>query len=202
MILIIDCGSQTTHLIARRIKALGRPTLITTPTSSLDTLAKHPEITHIVLSGGPRSVYEPDAPHIDVSLYTKGLPMLGICYGMQLIAHDLGGTVSPGSTYELGSADIIAQSSSRLFGTGAHTVWMNHGDFVSVLPPGFLSTAHTSQIPHAVIEDHTRHIYGVQFHPEVTHTPHGVDMLASFLDITDAESIKHAKNQHIELHLL
>lgn len=68
MILIIDCGSQTTHLIARRIKALGRPTLITTPTSSLDTLAKHPEITHIVLSGGPRSVYEPDAPHIDVSL--------------------------------------------------------------------------------------------------------------------------------------
>lgn len=195
MILIIDCGSQTTHLIARRLKDLGRTTIIVSPESAYAYASSHTEVTHIVISGGPHSVYETGAPHIDHQVYTLDIPLLGICYGLQLIAQDLGGTVTPGKTSELGMATItVDPKASTLCTKIQHSVWMNHGDYVSKLPPGFVSTAHTAQIPHAIIEHPGKHIVGLQFHPEVAHTPDGIDMLARFVGVTEKCVIQNAKN--------
>ncbi|MFM1805149.1 MAG: synthase, partial [Planctomycetota bacterium] len=137
----------------------------------------------IIFSGGPSSVFEQGAPTCDPAIFTLGIPVLGICYGMQLMSHLLGGKVESASHREFGRAKIDVRETHDLFaGVDAHaTVWMSHGDQVTRVPEGFEVIASTSTCPFAAVRDRARRFYGVQFHPEVTHTPQGGDMLANFL---------------------
>jgi GMP synthase (glutamine-hydrolysing) len=139
----------------------------------------------IVLSGGPQSVYAKEAPHISPELFDLGVPILGICYGLQLTTHVLGGKVLPSNEREYGRATLIIGEHTPLFEGFARgetcVVWMSHGDRVAKLPPGFRATAHTENCPFAAIENESRSIFGVQFHPEVAHTERGMDILDNFL---------------------
>ena len=139
----------------------------------------------IILSGGPSSVHEDAAPTVDVAIFDLGIPVLGICYGEQLICNLLGGHVVSGGTGEFGRASIEIIADSALFRgfwkkEETHSVWMSHGDKVEVLPEGFSVTARSSGAPHAAIADEKRRIYGVQFHPEVAHTSDGAKLLTKF----------------------
>ena len=136
----------------------------------------------LILSGGPASVYADNAPHVDPRLFELGIPTLGICYGMQLIAHHLGGKVDPGRAREYGPALLSVREASGLFKglRGELPVWMSHGDHVSELPPGFQSLASSGNSPVAAFAD-GHGIYGIQFHPEVVHTPSGREVLRNFL---------------------
>jgi GMP synthase (glutamine-hydrolysing) len=185
-ILVLDFGSQYTQLIARRIREAQVYSQILPCTVPLATiLAYRPQ--GIVLSGGPSSVYEKKAPSVPKELFDQGIPILGICYGMQLVTHLSGGEVAKSKHREYGRADLTIDDKSDLFkgiGTdGSTVVWMSHGDRIERMPPGFRSIAHTGNSPIAAMKrnDHKRRIYCLQFHPEVVHTPEGTTLLRNFV---------------------
>jgi GMP synthase (glutamine-hydrolysing) len=181
-ILVLDFGAQYSQLIARRIRECRVYCELLPYTTPLDQiLARQPR--GIVLSGGPDSVYAPGAPVIDPALYDQGVPVLGICYGMQLMARQLGGEVSPGAQREFGKTELRVQRPGTLFaGLNDHLVcWMSHGDRVDAAPAGFDVLGRTENAPVAAMADPARRLSGVQFHPEVTHTPWGVELLRNFL---------------------
>jgi len=181
LVLILDFGGQYTQLIARRVRELGVYSEIlpfNTPAESI----RHRNPKGIILSGGPSSVYETGAPHPDPEVLHLDVPVLGICYGVQLMAHFLGGEVRPSNRREYGQAEIAIQDEGKLLGglSSPLKVWMSHGDYVSRPPDGFVVTAST-EAAIGVVEDRTRQLYGVQFHPEVAHTPQGKEVLRNFL---------------------
>jgi len=185
-ILVLDFGSQYTQLIARRIREAQVYSQILPCTVPLATiLAYRPQ--GIVLSGGPSSVYEKKAPSVPKELFDLGIPILGICYGMQLVTHLSGGEVAKSKHREYGRADLAIDDKSDLFkgiGKGGSTVvWMSHGDRIERMPPGFRSIAHTGNSPIAAMkrDDHKRRVYCLQFHPEVAHTPEGAQILRNFV---------------------
>ena len=185
-ILVLDFGSQYTQLIARRIREAHVYSQILPCTAPLATiLAYRPQ--GIVLSGGPSSVYEKKAPTVPKEIFDLGIPILGICYGMQLVTHLSGGEVAKSKHREYGRADLTIDDRSNLFkniGTdGSTVVWMSHGDRIERMPPGFRSIAHTDNSPIAAMkrDDHKRRIYCLQFHPEVVHTPEGTQILQNFV---------------------
>lgn len=181
LVLILDFGGQYTQLIARRVRELGVYSEIIPFNTPIEEIRrKNPRA--IILSGGPSSVYDEGAPHPDAAIIKMGVPTLGICYGVQLMAHFLGGEVRPSSRREYGYAEIEAKPESRLLAglPSRMNVWMSHGDYVSQPPEGFIITAETDAAIGAV-EDHSRNLYGVQFHPEVAHTPQGKEILRNFL---------------------
>ena len=178
---IIDFGSQTTQLIARRCRELKVYSQIYPCTVSPDTLKKASPKA-IILSGGPSSVHEHASPKIPDGVLSWGIPVLGICYGAQSISQVLGGHVSSASHKEFGRAHLALRKTSKLFdGLGDQNVWMSHRDQISTLPQNFETIASTSTCPHAAIACELRKLYGVQFHPEVTHSPYGKEILANFL---------------------
>ncbi|MPZ48674.1 MAG: glutamine-hydrolyzing GMP synthase [Dehalococcoidia bacterium] len=180
-IVILDFGSQYSLLIARRVRECGVYCELLPHDAPFEAVADlNPR--GFILSGGPSSVYNDDAPVAPSYVFESELPVLGICYGMQLLAQQLGGQVAPGARREYGPAIINVNETSSLFADLPSTlaVWMSHGDRVTDLPPGFRSLAHTTNSPHAVIADNHDH-YGLQFHPEVVHTPQGPEILRNFL---------------------
>ncbi|RLB53049.1 MAG: GMP synthase (glutamine-hydrolyzing) [Deltaproteobacteria bacterium] len=184
LVLILDFGSQYTQLIARSIRESHVYCEIHPCTLTLDEVrAKEPQA--IVLSGGPASVFGEGSPSIDPGVFDLGVPVLGICYGMQLTCHLLGGKVEKADEREYGAAKIeVTEAEGILHAFGADDsvdVWMSHGDRVEALPPGFVALATTESTPFAAIANHERRIYGVQFHPEVVHTPRGAELLDAFL---------------------
>jgi len=182
IVLVLDFGSQYAQLIARRIRELGVYCEIIRHDMALsELLALNPRA--LVLSGGPASVLEPGHPEIDPNILDLNIPILGICYGMQLIAKAMGGDVTGGKSGEYGHASIDVDRSKELFyGMDKKLdVWMSHGDQVAGLPKGFEILAHSLDCDTAAMGDISKHIYGVQFHPEVAHTPKGKDILRNFL---------------------
>lgn len=181
-ILILDFGSQYTQNIARKIRESQVYCEIHPCTLPLDEI-KAFNAKGIILSGGPASVQEEDSPLCDRKLFELGIPILGICYGMQLITHILGGKVAPSSHREFGRAELMLKEFSHLFEEVKNNsvVWMSHGDRISKLPTGFKGIAFTENSPMAAIEDPVAHIYGLQFHPEVVHTVEGTKILNNFL---------------------
>jgi len=185
LVVVLDFGAQYSQLIARRVRELRVYSLILPfDTPLADLLALRPK--GVILSGGPASVYEPGVPRCDPGLFTSGLPTLGICYGMQLMAHDLGGRTGPASRKEYGRTRLFVDEADRpggVFGGLERRLicWMSHGDTVLQLPPGFETLAHTDHSPHAAMASRDRRLYGLQFHPEVSHTPWGTDVLRNFL---------------------
>ena len=179
-IVILDFGSQYAQLIARRVReAQVYCELFPWNAPPDKVLALRPR--GFILSGGPASVYAPDAPTIPGYVIDSGLPVLGICYGMQAITHALGGRVAPASAREYGRAEIETVHPNPLLPPGRQPVWMSHGDRLEQLPPGFTILAHTDNSPIAAMGDTARGYYGVQFHPEVRHTPGGADLLRRFV---------------------
>jgi GMP synthase (glutamine-hydrolysing) len=180
-IAILDYGSQVTQLIARRIREQKVYCEIIRFDTSAEELKKRAP-KGIILSGGPCSVPDADSPKCDPSLFELGIPILGICYGMQLTAQALGGAVKPGLKREYGKAMMKVTKASPLF-TGLSPdlqVWMSHGDKVEAMPEGFESVAESDNCPFAAMQDLKRNIFGVQFHPEVVHTPQGKEMFWNF----------------------
>jgi GMP synthase (glutamine-hydrolysing) len=182
MILILDFGSQYTQLIARRIRETKVYCEIQPGNKKLESFGSLENIKGVILSGGPSSVYEKDAPWPDSRIWELGVPVLGICYGMQLIAEHFGGKVRRSKKREYGLAHLKVKSKKSLFGNITNpVVWMSHGDSLSKMPEGFSKIAVTSNSPFAAIADKKRHIYGVQFHPEVKHTVQGTTILKNFI---------------------
>jgi len=183
LILILDFGSQYTQLIARRVREQGVYCEIIPFHYALEKIIER-KPQGVILSGGPNSVYEADAPQVPEDFYAKiNAPVLGICYGMQLLAKDLNGKVSPSDVREYGHAKLkVLSGETRLFESlpCSLDVWMSHGDHVTSLPEGFRATATTGDVITA-IENAERRIYGLQFHPEVAHTPLGKEILRNFL---------------------
>ncbi|GGF99922.1 glutamine-hydrolyzing GMP synthase [Paenibacillus aceti] len=182
IIVVLDFGGQYNQLIARRIRDLGVYSELlpyNTPVERIRELAPK----GIVFSGGPSSVYAEDAPHIDPAIYDIGVPIFGICYGMQLMAHQLGGKVERALKREYGKADVDFDSKLGLVKglDTKQTVWMSHGDHVTQLPEGFEVAASTGSAPIAGFVNNERSMYGVQFHPEVRHSLHGNEMIKNFL---------------------
>ncbi len=184
-ILILDFGSQYTQLIARRVRECQIYSEIHPYDISVEEVkALSPK--GIIFSGGPASVYEKKAPLCDPAILRMGIPILGICYGMQLIAQLLGGEVTYSDKREYGKAKLTLERDGKLFkglarkGNGL-VVWMSHGDYVKGLPPGFQALAHSKNTPYAAIEESQKRIYGLQFHPEVIHTQRGLDLIKNFL---------------------
>jgi GMP synthase (glutamine-hydrolysing) len=189
-ILILDFGAQYTQLIARRVRELGVYCEIH-PADLSDAAVRAFGPRGVILSGGPESVTTAHAPQSPAAVFELGVPVLGICYGMQTMAQQLGGRVTPSSEREFGYAEVTVTAASRLLdhledrrspaGRAVLDVWMSHGDRVDALPPGFVATATTATIPFAAMSDERRRFYGVQFHPEVTHTPQGSRLLERFV---------------------
>jgi GMP synthase (glutamine-hydrolysing) len=181
-IAILDYGSQYSQLIARRIREMHvYSELVKYNISATELAARKP--SGIILSGGPASVLEANAPLCDPALYDLGIPVLGICYGMQMTGHLLGGAVRKGKAREYGPARVTVTDADPLFeGLSSELdVWMSHGDQVETLPAGFTVAARTGTCPVAAMVNRTRRIYGLQFHPEVVHTPRGMDILNRFV---------------------
>jgi GMP synthase (glutamine-hydrolysing) len=196
MIVIIDFGSQSTHLISRRLREISIASLIVVPEEFFEK-TKGIAFDGIILSGGPASVYETDAPTIDKHIFSLGKPILGICYGQQLISHLLGGGVKPGLKKEYGPATVDVNNACPLF-EGLPTnfsVWMSHGDEVDHIPHGFESFAVTDTIPHAAIANESLKVYGIQFHPEVVHTQFGLHILKNFAKICGLEPQEQEMNK-------
>lgn len=197
MLLVVDFGSQTAHLIARRIKELGANAKLIHPEDALTEIKKEkPE--GIILSGGPSSVYEPNSPTIDPKVFELGVPILGICYGFHQIAKQLGGKVVSGKK-EYGPAEIVLRSELGVRSKDKNThhpspithnlpsrfqVWMSHGDEIISMPKEFTILGSSSNVKYAFVENKVRKIYGVLFHPEVEHTDYGDNILSNFLKIT------------------
>ena len=181
-VVVVDFGSQYSHLIARRIRELKVYSEIVPASATWDTVAKlNPK--GVVLSGGPASVYEPGAPQVPSWVLERGLPVLGICYGMQALAHQMGGKVTPGLKQEYGSATLHQNPPAGPLFQGlppSFQVWMSHGDRVDFLPPDSTTLAFTENSPVAAMGVGDR-IFGLQFHPEVNHTPLGTSILENFL---------------------
>lgn len=185
LVLVLDFGGQYNQLIARRVRECGvycevKP--YTTPLAELKAL----DPIGIIFTGGPNSVYLDTSPHVDPDIFTWGVPILGICYGCQLMAHSLGGLVTPAqedTAREYGKTATQYDTSFPLFqGLPAEGIsWMSHGDYMAKVPEGFALAAHTDMCPTAAIADPARGFYGVQFHPEVNHTEHGTQMIRNFL---------------------
>ena len=185
LVLVLDFGGQYNQLIARRVRECGvycevKP--YTTPLAELKAL----DPIGIIFTGGPNSVYLDTSPHVDPDIFTWGVPILGICYGCQLMAHSLGGLVTPAqedTAREYGKTATQYDTSFPLFqGLPAEGLsWMSHGDYMAKVPEGFTLAAHTDMCPTAAIADPARGFYGVQFHPEVNHTEHGTQMIRNFL---------------------
>ncbi len=182
-VLVVDFGAQYAQLIARRVRECHVYSEIVPSTMPVEQmLAKRPKA--IILSGGPSSVYADGAPPAPAGLFTAGVPILGICYGFQLMVLDLGGTVAPTGLAEYGATSLDSFGGQLLSGTPAsQKVWMSHGDTCTQAPPGFTVTAQTQATPVAAVEDATRGMFGVQFHPEVMHTEHGQRVLQRFLEL-------------------
>jgi len=180
-VLVVDLGGQYSQLIARRVReARVFSELVSHRLTADEILARRP--VALVLSGGPASVYAEGAPDIDPEIFELGIPSLGICYGMQLMARDLGGAVEPTGVSEFGKAELEAKESALFQDLPPdQTVWMSHRDAVTAPPSGAEVTASSPTTPIAAFEDSTRKLYGVQFHPEVVHTPHGQEILKNFL---------------------
>lgn len=181
-VIVVDFGGQYAQLIARRIRECGVYCEILPYTKTAEKiLSAQPK--GIVLSGGPSSVNAPEAPHMDPAVFRAGVPILGICYGMQLICSELGGRVEHPEKHEYGHTTFFRSGSCPLLdGIPEETaVWMSHGDSVVDMPPGFGLIGHTALTPIAAIADDARRIYGVQFHPEVVHTPEGKHIIEKFL---------------------
>ena len=184
-ILIIDFGGQYNQLIARRVRECGvycevKP--YTTPLADLKAM----EPIGIIFTGGPNSVYLDSSPHVDADIFTWGVPILGICYGCQLMAHTLGGRVTAAqddSAREYGKTETCFETDCKLFSGLPSTgvTWMSHGDYMEKVPEGFALVARSGACPNVAIADEARGFYGVQFHPEVNHTERGVDMIRNFL---------------------
>jgi len=180
-ILILDFGSQYTQLIARRLREEGIYSEIVPYFDGLKA-AKEKKPKGIIFSGGPASVYEKDAYRVDTEIYELGLPILGICYGMQLITVDFGGEVVRADHHEYGKAELFIDEPHKIFNDlqNPTVVWMSHGDRVEKLAPGFKRIAHTSNAPYAAIVNEEKEIYAIQFHPEVTHSVEGQKILRNF----------------------
>jgi GMP synthase (glutamine-hydrolysing) len=210
-ILVVDFGAQYAQLIARRVReARVYSEIVPYDTPAEELVARRPR--GIILSGGPKSVYADWAPTVDPALYASGVPVLGICYGAQLLTQQLGGSVAHTGRGEYGRTPLNRTASSPLFADwapqGTADVWMSHGDCIAEVPPGFVATASTPEAPVAALEDADRRIYGVQFHPEVVHTARGQELLERFLfDVCGArptwthtniiESSLHAVRQQV-----
>ncbi|HQJ31004.1 MAG TPA: glutamine-hydrolyzing GMP synthase [Syntrophales bacterium] len=182
MILIIDFGSQYNQLIARRVREHHVYCQIEPPDIPLAVIRDmHPE--GIILSGGPASIYEKNSPQVDGGIFTLGIPILGICYGLQFMVHTLGGEVIAAAKREYGFAELNIHQAGGVFAGVERTTrcWMSHGDSIGRLPGGFRVTATTPNTPVAAAEDPGRRFYGLQFHPEVVHTPEGKKILGNFL---------------------
>jgi GMP synthase (glutamine-hydrolysing) len=189
-ILILDFGAQYTQLIARRVRELGVYCEIH-PWDITDAAVRAFQPRGVILSGGPESVTAADPPRAPQAVFELGVPVLGICYGMQTMAQQLGGRVTPAREREFGYAEVTVTAASRLLehladrrnaaGEAQLDVWMSHGDRVAALPPGFTANACTATIPFAAMSDERRRFYGVQFHPEVTHTTQGAQLLERFV---------------------
>jgi GMP synthase (glutamine-hydrolysing) A subunit len=182
-VLIIDFGSQYTQLIARRVREAHVYCEIHPPSRSVQWIQDWAPCG-VILSGGPNSVYGEGVPTADPALLELGVPVLGVCYGMQLLAQLSGGTVQRAARREYGRAgvEVLGGRLFQGFGAGEETpVWMSHGDHVDVAPPGYNIVARSDNTPVAAIEHRDRPLYGVQFHPEVAHTPRGGEILANFL---------------------
>lgn len=177
---VLDFGGQYAHLIANRVRRMGVYSEIVSPTAKLADI-EHYEA--LIFSGGPSSVYADDAPKFNPDILNFPKPILGICYGHQIIAQTLGGEVKPGDVKEYGVARINIENNDGIFADLAkqETVWMSHGDSVKTLAPGFTITASTPDCPIAAVENSERKIYGMQFHPEVTHSVNGLEMMKNFL---------------------
>ena len=182
-VLVLNFGSQYAHLIARRVRELGVYSEIISPETSVsEIMEKKPE--GIILSGGPSSVYEQDATRCDTKIFSLGVPVLGICYGHQLMASELGGRVEGGHKKEFGRVELeITGAKNSLFKQiqPSQQVWFSHGDEVKQLPGGFEKTVSTGTCENAGMADEKRNLFGIQFHPEVAHTPCGRQVLSNFL---------------------
>ena len=183
MIAILDFGSQYSELIARRIREANVYSEVLPHSTTLADLEKKGDIKGVILSGGPSSVFEKDSPKCDPNLFSGKLPVLGICYGMQLMAHTLGGEVVKGKKHEYGKANFIIDNNFDLFeGLWKEmTIWMSHGDSVIRVPEGFQRLGHTDNCPIASIGNKELNLYGIQFHPEVSHTPRGNEVIQNFV---------------------
>ena len=184
LVLILDFGAQYSQLIARRIREQRVYCELHPCTVAFEQIrAMAPKA--IILSGGPASVYGQGAPSVDPRIFELGVPVLGICYGLQLIAHLLGGKVEPAAQREYGHARVVVEKNEGIFHRFAKRealdVWMSHGDRIAALPPGFQTIGVSGNTPFCAVGNAQRRIYGVQFHPEVVHTPRGTDILASFV---------------------
>ena len=182
-VLILDFGSQYTQLIARKVREHHVFSEIQPYDYPLRKIQEDSQICSVILSGGPSSVYDPDAPHCDAGLFELDLPILGICYGLQHLAFSLGGEVDRAARREYGRAKLFLDRPDPLFANipEGSTVWMSHGDHLTRLPQTFEIIAHTANAPIAAIRHKDKPIYGIQFHPEVSHTEQGYKILGNFL---------------------
>lgn len=182
LVLVLDFGGQYNQLIARRIRECNVYCEMVPFDIPLGEI-KEKQPKGIVFSGGPASVYGEGAPRVDREIYELGIPILGICYGMQLMADDLGGLVKPALSREYGKTQLKTVSHGRLFQglSSDMQCWMSHGVYVETPPPGFIVTGQTGHSPVAAMENPEQKLFGVQFHPEVRHTPYGMEMLKHFL---------------------
>ena len=180
-VLVVDLGGQYAQLIARRVRECRvYSELVGHGVTAAQVRARNPHA--VILSGGPASVYAEGAPHVDPEVFALGIPTLGICYGAQLLALDLGGTVERTGASEFGKTELTAVESELFSGLpDEETVWMSHRDTVTAPPSGARVVASSRSTPVAAFEDRERRLYGVQFHPEVVHTPHGTELLKNFL---------------------
>ena len=182
-VLVVDFGAQYAQLIARRVRELAVfSEIVPNRITAAEVAARQPAA--LILSGGPKSVHVEGAPSLDPEIYDLGVPILGICYGAQLVAQQLGGTVGRGMRGEYGRAKLRRTAPSTVLPDDApdvHDVWMSHFDAITEVPAGFTATAATDDAPVAVLESDDRRIYGVQFHPEVVHSPYGMGVLRRFL---------------------
>jgi len=194
-IVVINFGSQYVQLIARRVRELNVYSEILPWDTPIEEILKR-EPKGVIFSGGPASVYAKDAPLPSEEIYKTGLPILGICYGLQVLAHQLGGKVAPADKHEYGRATLKVLKEDKMFKglPREFQVWMSHADKVVELPEGFETLAVSDNAPHAAVADLNRNYYGVQFHPEVTHTQYGTDIIANFI----FEVCKAEKNWFME----
>ena len=193
-VVIVDFGSQVTQLIARRVRELGvYSEIIPCTTANPDSIGKMAP-KGIILSGGPSSVTDNNAPKVTPELFDMKIPILGICYGQQTMVQELGGKVDISDIREFGRAKLKLETNCRLFSDqweigSEQNVWMSHGDKVTKLPKGFSVVGSSPAAPFAAIADENRMFYGVQFHPEVVHTPKGTEMISNFVtDICECDS--------------
>ena len=183
LVLVIDFGGQYNQLIARRVREchVYCEVIPYTQATAAEIQKRHP--IGIIFTGGPNSVYEEGAPKIEREVFSLGIPVLGICYGAQLMAHVLGGTVKTAETREYGKTNTFFTPDCKLFsGLPQEAItWMSHTDYIAALPEGFRSTAHTADCPVAAMDCAEKNLYAMQYHPEVLHTENGTAMLKNFL---------------------